>query len=295
MTNPIQQAFHATGFSLNYYEWGQPNQAPTVLLFHATGFHARCWDKVIAALPDRHIIAVDTPGHGLSSHNGPFDSWAEIGAPLKEFVAALPHTHMVGAGHSMGGHCMVQVAAEQPNAFRHMVLIDPVIPRPEAYDPKRWGIEMPTPADHPVARRRNVWRDWQDMFAHFESRNPYSLWRADVLEDYCRYGVVPNPDGDSYVLACPPVVEASVYLGKRPMELYDHLASITVPVDVLRAKMPDRDKLKMMDFSTSPTWENLAQQFPQGRDHYMPELTHFIPMQDPGRVARFIEGAASSR
>lgn len=292
MTNPTQNSFQASGFTLNYYEWGTPNDAPTILLFHATGFHARCWDKVVAELPNRHIIAVDTPGHGLSSASGPFTSWSEIGAPLKEFVAALPYKQMVGAGHSMGGHCMVQVAVEQPNAFRHLVLIDPVIPMPMAYDPKRWGIEMPTPEDHPVARRRNVWRDWQEMFDHFKDRSPYSLWRPDVLEDYCRYGVVPAEGGEGFVLACPPVVEASVYLGQRPMDLYEKLSTITAPVDVLRAKMPDRDKLKMMDFTTSPTWEELAAQFPNGRDHYMPEMTHFIPMQDPPLVAKFIADAS---
>lgn len=288
MTQPTQHSFQAQNFNLNYYEWGAPNDAPTIMLFHATGFHARCWDKVVACLPGRHVIAVDTPGHGLSPAHGPFTNWTELGAPLKEFVAALPYQQMVGAGHSMGGHCMVQVAVEQPKAFSHMVLVDPVIPMPQAYDPKRWGIEMPAAEDHPVARRRNAWANWQDMFNHFKDRNPYSLWQPDVLEDYCRYGVVPSDDGEGYVLACPPVVEASVYLGQRPMEIYDQLSTITAKVDVLRAKMPDRDNLKMMDFSTSPTWENLAKQFPNGHDHYMPNLTHFIPMQDPALVAKFI-------
>ena len=35
----------------------------------------------------------------------------------------------------------------------------------------------------------------------------------------------------------------------------------------------------------------LADQFPNGRDVYLPELTHFIPMQDPNLVARFIVDA----
>ena len=46
-----------------------------------------------------------------------------------------------------------------------------------------------------------------------------------------------------------------------------------------------------MDFTASPTWPELARQFPHGQDVYLPELTHFIPMQDPGLVADFIVAA----
>ena len=34
-----------------WFEWGEPGNAASLLLLHATGFHARCWDQVVAALP----------------------------------------------------------------------------------------------------------------------------------------------------------------------------------------------------------------------------------------------------
>jgi pimeloyl-ACP methyl ester carboxylesterase len=46
-----------------------------------------------------------------------------------------------------------------------------------------------------------------------------------------------------------------------------------------------------MDFSASPTWDKVAAQFPNGRDVSLPHLSHFIPMQDPALVARFIQNA----
>jgi hypothetical protein len=45
-----------------------------------------------------------------------------------------------------------------------------------------------------------------------------------------------------------------------------------------------------MDFSKSPTWPELADQFEHGQDVYLPGLTHFIPMQEPRMVAAFIRG-----
>jgi pimeloyl-ACP methyl ester carboxylesterase len=43
-----------------------------------------------------------------------------------------------------------------------------------------------------------------------------------------------------------------------------------------------------MDFSKSPTWPGLAAALPRGRDVFLPDHTHFIPMEDPALVARFI-------
>jgi len=54
------------------------------------------------------------------------------------------------------------------------------------------------------------------------------------------------------------------------------------------------DEHAIMDFSLSPTWPEVAARFPNGKDVYLPELTHFMPMVDPSRVAGYIaEGAAS--
>ena len=59
---------------------------------------------------------------------------------------------------------------------------------------------------------------------------------------------------------------------------------------VLRAKTRDPDEKQIMDFSLSPTWPEVAACFPQGEDVYLPDYTHFIPMQDPAMTAAFIRG-----
>ncbi|MCZ6852676.1 MAG: hypothetical protein O7G86_02050, partial [Gammaproteobacteria bacterium] len=63
---------------------------------------------------------------------------------------------------------------------------------------------------------------------------------------------------------------------------------IDIPVAVLRAESRELGAVPEMDFSKSPTWPGLAGTFRQGRDVYLPHLTHFIPMQDPFLVARFV-------
>ncbi|NJN53120.1 MAG: hypothetical protein HC809_16535 [Gammaproteobacteria bacterium] len=57
---------------------------------------------------------------------------------------------------------------------------------------------------------------------------------------------------------------------------------------VLRA-MRNEGARDVMNFANSPTWPELANQFAQGRDVHLAHLTHFIPMQEPELVAKFIQ------
>jgi pimeloyl-ACP methyl ester carboxylesterase len=90
-------------------------------------------------------------------------------------------------------------------------------------------------------------------------------------------------------LACNPVNEAANYLNvKRNSAILGRLHLITTPVTLLRARVSERP---IVDFSTSPTWPDLASALPDCRDVYLPELDHFIPMQDPELVASYIRQA----
>ena len=80
-------------------------------------------------------------------------------------------------------------------------------------------------------------------------------------------------------------------MGNFDADLYSLIQQIDTPVVVLRAKPRDPDSQEM-DFSASPTWPELAAQFANAQDVYLPDLTHFIPMQDPGLVVDFIVAAA---
>ena len=285
---PQRGRVSANGIDLAYFEWGTAGVHPTVFLVHATGFHARCWDGVVRALgEDWHAIAVDLRGHGRSSKQGPYD-WRQFGDDATAFAEALGLAGAIGVGHSMGGHAVTQAAARQPHRFAQLLLVDPVILDPTAYAE---GGGMPAFAkaeQHPVSRRRNAWASAEAMFSHFEHRSPFSLWQPDVLMDYCRFGLLPQ--GEGFVLACPPLVEASIYLGSAGRDIADIIPTVRQPVVVLRAQR--KAERGTMDFSQSPTWEGLAAAFPNGRDVHLPHLTHFIPMQRPDLVAAHIREAA---
>ena len=92
-----------------------------------------------------------------------------------------------------------------------------------------------------------------------------------------------------FVLACSPESEASVYMTSRTNPaVYDAIRALEIPVMILRAKRPPVDR-DLMDFSSSPTWPGLVDEFRNGRERHLTEHTHFIPMEDPDLVARYVE------
>jgi pimeloyl-ACP methyl ester carboxylesterase len=289
---PREHYSDINGANLCWFEWGEPTNEATIVLIHATGFHARCWDQVIKHLPGRHVIALDMRGHGRSSKHGPVP-WDVYGEDAAAFIASLDFAPLILAGHSMGGYCVVSALGQlgdNLNKIQDVVLVDPVILNPESYAMEnRHAAFLNGAEEHPVARRRNHFVDAAAMYDNLHGRGSYASWLDEALHDYCHYGLLPDPEQGGYKLACPPTIEASVYMGSQNSPIFDALAAVTVPVTVLRAAQRDPDETTM-DFTKSPTWSELAAQFQHGRDVYLPELTHFMPMQDPQLVAAYIKG-----
>jgi pimeloyl-ACP methyl ester carboxylesterase len=275
---------------LSVYEWnsGMSGGSP-VLLLHATGFHARCWNQVVLQLPGRHIYAVDLRFHGNSGDYGEVD-WGVLSEDIRILLERLELLDVVGVGHSIGGHLVTRAAVRAPERFRHLLLVDPVITTRDNYLKAAEVTASIHATDHPVSRRRNTWRDAEEMYQRFHDREPFNTWQPEVLRDYCDYALHPENEEGYRQLLCDPVNEASVYLNQAGNEvILEELPTLQTPVTLLRARSKGADFAAFADFSASPTWTELASIIPDCRDHYLPHLNHFIPMQDPALVAEHIE------
>lgn len=282
LSSPVEHRLALPQGDLCWFEWGVPCERPSLLLLHATGFHGRVWDAVVAALPDDlHIVAPDLRGHGRSFKPERIDDWQTISDDLTGLVQIAFPGPLIGVGHSMGGVTAVRLAAAMAGRFARLVLVDPVIATDEFYaDPPPGG-----PEDHPIARRRAVWESPGAMIAAFADRSPYSLWTVEALDSYCRYGLLPRAHG-GYDLACAPLLEASIYASAAHNNPAPAVAAVDCPVTVLRARCGERTG--QLDFTVSPTAPELAARFRDGRDFHWPDVSHFIPMEAPERLAALI-------
>jgi pimeloyl-ACP methyl ester carboxylesterase len=292
MTQPSgdQPQLHFTqapGVRLAHFEWhaDRRGQGPTVWLVHATGFHGRVWDQAVRRLPaDRHVIAIEQRCHGRSDPV-PFDNWRHFGQDQTAQIDALGLQGALGVGHSMGAHALVQAASLRPGAFRRLILVDPVMSSPDAYQ------QPPVPLGqlHPAAQRKNQFDSPQAMFDRFADRPPYAVFDRAALMDYCVHGLRPADSGAGFQLCCAPQHEGQVYpLARNFPSTYDLVHALDIPVLVVRARTMD-PAIKPWDPLGSPTWPGLAAEFPQGRDLFRPDRTHFLPMEDPAGMAALIE------
>ncbi len=281
-TEPIHYEVELSQISLMVHEW--PGEGDPVLLLHATGFHSRCWDQVVLRLPGVHIYAVDLRFHGKSGAEGEVD-WKLMAADIEELLEKLQLSNLLGVGHSIGGHLVARVAAAHPDRFKSLIMIDPVIFNPSRYEAMEAIAEF-DPSEHPVSRRKNQWRDSDEMFQRFRSKPPFDVWQEAVLRDYCEYALAEVPGETFYQLACDPLHEASIYMSQAGNEdIYDLIPGLELPVVLMRAKEREGGP---GDFSESPTWGELANILPNCREMYLPDMTHFIPMEDPDLVAKTI-------
>jgi len=288
-TQPIEHRIQAGELELTCYEW-HPELRDTgapFLFAHATGFHGRVWDQTLRHLGPRWAFCLDQRGHGKS--DAPLISnWKVFGEDLSKVVENLDLQSVIGVGHSMGGHAMVEAAAFQPDRFKRLLLIDPVIGPPDQYlDPPSLPASM-ADEGHPAGRRRDFFESSAAMYERFRKKTPFCNFVPQALRDYCDHGLRASAEPPGFRLACPPQVEASIYMSARSnRRIFESIKQVQIPVTVLRAKQPNPDR-DIMDFSSSPTWPGLALAFGDGLDIHLPEASHFIPMESPDLTARWV-------
>jgi len=265
---------HSRDVDLAVWDWA--GDGPPFLFAHATGFHGRCWDQIIGQFPNRRCLAVEARGHGRSGKPDPPYHWRSFGRDLQFVAEQLDVRGAIGIGHSMGGHITVQAAALRPETYAALLLVDPTI-----FPPSYYGGAPPDASS--TLRRRNHWQSADAMFERFHARMPFMRWRPEILRDYCNYALLPN--GDGFVLACPPQVEASIYENsKEPgSNIYPEIAMVKQPVTVMRAGKTREPGV--FNLAASPTAPDLTTRFADGREVVLEDATHFIAMEEPERVA----------
>lgn len=106
-----------------------PNQPPaqgsgeSVVCLHGAGSHGEFFMDILRALEDRHgVIVFDQPGHGRS---GSLDSLGSV-QRMAEFTQGLCDIleldHPVLMGHDMGGAVALQMALDQPERIRALII-----------------------------------------------------------------------------------------------------------------------------------------------------------------------------
>jgi pimeloyl-ACP methyl ester carboxylesterase len=165
--SPTSHTFISQRLRLNYFDWGNPD-APPLVLVHGGRDHARNWDWVAERLRDRwRIIAPDLRGHGDSqwSNDG---SYAMPGYvyDLAELVHQLGLAPVTLIGHSLGGNIATRYAGIFPTQVKRLVSIEGLGLSPKA---------MAERLAKPLAERMRLWVEAQRSLARRVPRRYESI------------------------------------------------------------------------------------------------------------------------
>ncbi|KAI9632069.1 Alpha/beta hydrolase family-domain-containing protein [Dioszegia hungarica] len=152
---------------------------------------------------------------------------------------ATKRRKVIGVGHSVGGNALVQAAAEAPQLFHGIFLVEPMCP---AHHPPRSTLKLDAnfskvwPLVNAAARRRSDWPTLDDA-AKVRSSPFYASWHEETWALYLSHGFVPLPGQDGAVqLATPAWAEGCVFAEPTGIaEGWDRLAQLDVPVGFLMA------------------------------------------------------------
>jgi pimeloyl-ACP methyl ester carboxylesterase len=159
-----------------------------------------------------------------------------------------------------------------PGRFAAIVAIEPIV-FPPPY----------TPIDHhplvqSALRRRPSFASRQEALANFASKAVFSAWDPRALQAYVNCGL--RAEGEEWVLACPPEYEAAFFAAAPLHGAWDHLGEIVPPVCVVAGRDSDSHPADFADAQ--------AARLGNGTLEIVEGSGHFIPMEQPARVAEII-------
>ncbi len=261
-------------------DWG--GSGPLALLHHANGFCAGIWGLVAERLRERfRVVAMDARGHGESSKPAEHEAYewrhfANDVAAVARVLAREGDSNRVALaiGHSFGGTSILAAAAENPQLFDRLLLVDPVIVAPahiqldEARFARKRGLA------EGARRRRQLWRDRAAARAWWAEREFFADWQPAALDLYATWGLRDRDDGQ-VELACAGETEAMIFEMSGSLDPFALAGRVLAPARVLWARRGNFPR---------PLYERLVARMPRAHVQDV-DAGHLVPMERPDRVA----------
>lgn len=235
--------FHPVKIALDhgpvFTGWCTRENHEAVLLFtHGNGFCGRVYQPLHELLAQRYdILMLDLPGHGASPA-AEFAGWNQTAEYLWQAIQSaddiIGGRDLHAVGHSLGGMLAMLAASNHPEAFKSMVLLDPIIfPQPLLlfmHVVSKIGLTATFhPFVKPTLRRRNGWTDRQDAFEYFHKRKIFKDWTDQSLNSYVQHAL--KEEGAEIQLCCNPELEAR-WFSTLPKNLWPSVKRLPGPVSI---------------------------------------------------------------
>lgn len=107
-----------------YYEQAGSGEK-TLVLIHGNVASARWWDPVWQRLAEEYtVVRIDLRGCGQSDKPGHGNTVPQYGEDVRALMKGLELRNVIVVGHSMGGSIAMDIAVNEPQLVRGMVLVN---------------------------------------------------------------------------------------------------------------------------------------------------------------------------
>lgn len=251
----------------------------TIHFAHANGFPAKTYSQLFSYLEDDFEIGY-LERH---AHNPKFpvaDGWERLRDELFEELKKHDTQKVIGVGHSLGGILHLLVAAENPELYKAIVLLDaPIISRLSSTGIKllkKTNLMEKTPLARTTQFRRSFWNTKEEAFEHFRQKEKFVDFDAEVLRDYIEYGTVKTENGVKLLFE--PKIEAMIYQ-TLPDNLPKLRKKLKVPIVYIGGTNSREARLARLGFMRN----NFDFKF------YFLEGSHLFPLEKPKETAEIIK------
>ncbi len=269
---PVVQFINLGAITLAVWEY--KGEEPPIFFCHCAGLCGRTWDPVIRRLTLKNRILVwDARGHGDSDtplYPGAY-AWDGFSEDLLGVMDALGmRENVLAVGHSGGASTLAHAELVDPGRFSRLVLVDAIIAPPAFYPSAKWLAEL-------SRKRRHVLESEQEARERFSAKPPMNRWHPEVLDAYLAHGFCRDESGRLH-LKCRGEAEAQVYESGGMVPLYEHLHEITVPV--LAVTGAESYMLEHV--------RGQSRRLQRATLVELPDISHFIPQEQPDTCAKLI-------
>ncbi len=250
---------HASGRMLRCLEMGAGEGVP-LLLLHGFGGDLNTWMFNQPALCEgRRTLALELPGHGLSSKDVGAGDAALFTEVIEAALAALDVGRMHIAGHSMGGALAIALASRRPELVASVTLLAPAGLGPEINGAFIDALVR-------ASRRRDAVEALQ-LLTH----DP-SLMSRTMVEEFLRYKRL-----DGVAQALETIARAWFPMGRQAVRLVTDLHALTIPVQVIWGRA---DRIIPVAHAETVT--------PPAEVHVLENAGHLPHLEKAGEVNRLI-------
>lgn len=261
------------------------NGAPLHFL-HANGYPPECYKPLFELLQKQyHIFGMKLRPLWDDSKMDDLRDWHPFSDDLLRFISSHEPDPVIGVGHSIGGIVTLRAALRDPQKFRAIILLDPVLFVPPFL--VMWNLIRALGLGsklHPLIpaakKRRREFDDLETAFRGYRSREVFKYISDENLRAYIAGITKPKIDG-GFELAYTPEWESHIYLtGLRDYDLWRGLPILKVPTLIIRGA------------ETDTFWENteklVKKKNPEIQIEIMKKATHILPLERPQEVAELI-------